>query len=322
MTNLKSIKIDKFRCFGHVEVPLAPLTVLVGPNDTGKSAFLEAVALLGEGKKTPVHDDFHRRTAKQFAIFGALNGNGKPDSRIVCTAATGTPIGQDRANPVGVVSRFRLPTDGIVTQCDGFQGGERRLDLVGDGSRTAALFDHLLRTDLERFISCAERIRELVPGFEKLIITTPNTSKRGIELVIEGGLRIPASKSSAGVRLLLFFLALAYHPQPPDIVLLEEPECGIHPKRLEHVLALLHMLSRGELGGTPAQVILTTHSPYLLDFVDLDSDQVLVFRRGEDGSRMVQPADVAKFKNDFDGFMLGEVWFNEREEGLLGGGTK
>jgi predicted ATPase len=319
MTKLKSIKIDRFRCFKRVEVPLGPLTVLVGPNDTGKSAFLDAIAYLGKGKKTAIVEDFHRRNANKFSIVGAVNGT---ESQYVCENHPSAGLRETETHPIGVVSRFRLPTEGIQTVCDGFQGNEHSLNLMADGSRTAALFDHLLRTDLDRFMSCVERIRELVPGFEKLVIATPSTSKREIELVVESGLKIPASKSSAGVRLLLFFLALAYHPLPPDIVLLEEPESGIHPKRLEHVMALLHLLSRGELGGKPAQVILTTHSPYLLDFVDLDTDQVLVFRREEDGSRVVQPADAEKFKNDFDGFMLGEVWFNEREEGLLGGGPK
>ena len=76
-------------------------------------------------------------------------------------------------------------------------------------------------------------------------------------------------------------------------------------------------ITEGKHGEHAAQVILTTHSPYLLDHVDLDRDQVLVFQRQDDGSRTAQPVDASRLKNYLDEFMLGEVWFNESEEGLV-----
>jgi predicted ATPase len=115
----------------------------------------------------------------------------------------------------------------------------------------------------------------------------------------------------------LFFIALAYHPTPPKLILLEEPENGIHPKQLADVVRLLRDVSKGVHGGSAAQVVLTTHSPYLLDHIDLETDQVLVFRRNADGTRSAEPADVSRLKTFLDEFMLGEVWFNEEEKGLV-----
>ncbi len=117
--------------------------------------------------------------------------------------------------------------------------------------------------------------------------------------------------------MLLFFVALAFHPCPPRLILLEEPENGVHPKRLSDVIQLLRRVTKGELGASAAQVVLTTHSPYLLDLVDLAQDQVLVFRRNDDGSRSAQPADASRLKTFLDEFLLGEVWFNEGEAGLV-----
>jgi predicted ATP-dependent endonuclease of OLD family len=71
-------------------------------------------------------------------------------------------------------------------------------------------------------------------------------------------------------------------------------------------------------GDHAAQIILTTHSPHLLDYVDLTQDQVLVFHRNEDGSRGAQPVDAERLKTFLDEFMLGEVWYNEGEAGLTG----
>lgn len=133
-------------------------------------------------------------------------------------------------------------------------------------------------------------------------------------MCIENGLVIPADQASAGVRLIIFFVALAYHPQPPKLVLIEEPENGVHPKRLEEIMNLIRKLSKGEYGGYPVQVIISTHSPYLLDFIDLDNDQILVFKREENGDRTIAPVNKEKLKVFLDEFMLGEIWFNEGEE--------
>jgi hypothetical protein len=55
----------------------------------------------------------------------------------------------------------------------------------------------------------------------------------------------------------------------------------------------------------------------LLDHVDLETDQVLVFSREADGSRTARPVDAERMKTFLDEFMLGEVWFNQSEEGLV-----
>jgi predicted ATP-dependent endonuclease of OLD family len=82
-------------------------------------------------------------------------------------------------------------------------------------------------------------------------------------------------------------------------------------------MLLLHEITRGVHANHAAQVVLTTHSPHLLDFVDLNTDQVLVFSRQEDGSRTAEPADTERLKTFLDEFMLGEVWYNKGEEGLV-----
>jgi predicted ATP-dependent endonuclease of OLD family len=92
----------------------------------------------------------------------------------------------------------------------------------------------------------------------------------------------------------------------------------VHPQRLGDVIRLLREITQGKHGNHAAQVILTTHSPYLLDAIDLERDQVLVFKRCDDGSRTAEPVDRERLDKFLDEFKLGEVWFNEGEEGLVG----
>ena len=203
-------------------------------------------------------------------------------------------------------------------QSQGYPDQEGPPEIGPQGENVPALLDYLLRRDRKRFSAFVEAMRCLVPGLEDVEGAAGDSGARGVDLVIENELRIPADRASAGVRFLMFFLALAYDPSPPKLILLEEPENGVHPRRLKDVMGLLSELTRGVHGDNAAQVVVTTHSPHLLDFVDVEHDQVLVFRRNDDGSRSAEPVDAERLKTFLDEFMLGEVWFNEGEEGLTG----
>jgi len=58
---MKKIILENFRCFhGKLEIPLAPLTLLIGENSTGKSSFLAAIRLVWDmiiGQEEP---DFNK----------------------------------------------------------------------------------------------------------------------------------------------------------------------------------------------------------------------------------------------------------------------
>jgi predicted ATPase len=177
--------------------------------------------------------------------------------------------------------------------------------------------DYMLRRDRERFFGAVETMRRLIEGLQDVHVATPDPSSRRLDLVLEDGFRLPADLASGGVRLMIFFIALTFHPDPPKLILLEEPEMGVHPRRLGEILSLLREITQGTHGGHPAQIVLTTHSPYLLDHIDLDEDQVLVFRRNEDGSRSAEPVDRERLSLFLDEFLLGEVWYNQGEEGLI-----
>lgn len=119
--------------------------------------------------------------------------------------------------------------------------------------------------------------------------------------------------------MLIFFVALAYHPTPPELLLVEEPDSGVHPGRLADIMRLLREITQGKHGDRGAQVVLTTHSPYLLDLVDIEQDQVLVFRRNDDGTRTAEAVDAKRLELFLDEFKLGEVWFNQGEAGRATG---
>ena len=112
--------------------------------------------------------------------------------------------------------------------------------------------------------------------------------------------------------LVLAYLTVLYLPQPPRVLLIEEPENGIHPKRLQEVLQILRELIT-EQGHT--QIILTTHSPYVVD--QFQPAEVSLCHKEKDGSVVVhQLSESRTVKEQIDIFTLGEIWTAEGDEAL------
>jgi predicted ATPase len=316
---LRNIEIRNFRCLRDVNVPLRPLTVLIGPNDSGKSAFLAAVHNLISDVDRLTPGDYWRCDESAEIRIKATSGDetieGVPRKRVMLHRQE---TRNGLVNSLRPIRRYQLPAQGVSMECPGYEGEEEReLPLGINGERVAALADYLLRFDRERFFAIEESLRSFIPGLESITIPTPDRGSRRIDFRIDGGLSLKGDQMSAGLRLLLFFIALAHHPQAPRTILIEEPENGIHPRRMSDIMSLLRALTQGKHGAHASQIIMTTHSPYLLDWVDLNEDQVLVFRRNDDGSRGAEPVDAERMKNFLDEFMLGEVWFNQEESGLV-----
>jgi predicted ATPase len=133
-----------------------------------------------------------------------------------------------------------------------------------------------------------------------------------------GGALVPAESLAQGTLHLLAILTLAFTPQPPDVVCLEEADRGIHPRLLREVRDALYRLSYPKdfaLERAPVQVITTTHSPYLLDlFKDHPEEVVLAHKRGRAATfeRLSERADLKELLNEAH---LGDLWFS----GVLGG---
>jgi predicted ATPase len=295
----QELHVTNFGCFRELHVELKPLTVAIGQNNTGKSTFLDALALAAQHRgKRPVPREWSFRHLGEGGLL--------------------------RASPVKALAReqilhFRLPSSGPRMTSPGVPDiiGPPLLEESGQGVPT--LIDWMLRRDRRRFHSFVEAVRALVPGVTDVEVSTPTADQRSLQLVIEGGWTHPADGASAGVRLLLSFLALAWHPTPPELVLIEEPENGFHPERLEEVMRLIRGLVTGQHAPVPVQVVLTTHSPYLLSCIEVPQDQVLVFSRGADGACTAKPIGLEKIRPFQPGFALGEIWSNLGDAGLVEG---
>lgn len=93
----------------------------------------------------------------------------------------------------------------------------------------------------------------------------------------------------------------------PDLIIVDEPELGLHPYALNVVAALFKKASHH------TQVLISTQSGAFLDSFDPE-DVVVVNREGKE-SKFTRP-DTAKLEAWLDEYSLGEVW----EKNVIGGG--
>ena len=128
---------------------------------------------------------------------------------------------------------------------------------------------------------------------------------------------IPAAEVSDGAMFITAFLVLIY-TQSSSVILIEEPENGLHPARLKDVVSLLRKMTTGELGFPPRQLIISTHGPILLNYVE--PAEVRIFRRNANGetevSRMDKLPDIERLTKEFG---TGELWYLLGEEELVKG---
>src|SRR2546427_312937 len=63
------IKIEGFRSFKHVELEPSPLSVLIGPNNSGKSNFLDLISLMAEAGQGHLSDGLAKRGGFENVAF-------------------------------------------------------------------------------------------------------------------------------------------------------------------------------------------------------------------------------------------------------------
>ena len=123
---------------------------------------------------------------------------------------------------------------------------------------------------------------------------------------------LPAAQASDGMMLVLAYLAILFSPKPPSLLLIEEPENGVHPRRLQEVLRILRELVSEQ---DRTQVVLTTHSPYVVDL--FKPEEVTLCLKGADGAvTTYRLSDSKSVREQMDIFQLGEIWTAEGDEAL------
>ncbi|WP_071191578.1 ATP-binding protein [Trichormus sp. NMC-1] len=184
------------------------------------------------------------------------------------------------------------------------------MDKTGQGIAYALL--DILLANREGFDELQERLTKLVPNIKKIVLPRGENQTFSLELVDRySEHHIPASDISDGTLRILAFLTALYQENTPSIICFEEIENGVHPWLLHKMMELLKIVSTEGIAGKPVQVLITTHSPVLLNYVE--PHQVRAVELDKEGKTQVHklPIDSVRFQKALEAYdgALGELWF-------------
>ena len=116
---------------------------------------------------------------------------------------------------------------------------------------------------------------------------------------------IPATRLSDGSLQFLCLLAVLLHPEPPNVICIEEPELGLHPDIIPEVAKLLIEAS------SRSQIFASTHSDVLVDALSEVPEAVVVCEK-VDGATQLRRLDKESLEPWLEKYRLGELWTSGR----------
>ncbi|MEW6290205.1 MAG: AAA family ATPase [Thermodesulfobacteriota bacterium] len=140
----------------------------------------------------------------------------------------------------------------------------RHIGLMGE--ELASFLNTLQTLQPRQFMAVEKALHTIMPNVDGIDVGVNDLGEVELKLK-ENGVPMPARILSEGTLRILGLLALAGAKEQPALIGFEEPENGIHPRRIRMVADLLK--TRASLGGT--QYIVTTHSPLLPDLTPDES---------------------------------------------------
>ncbi|HYU33664.1 MAG TPA: AAA family ATPase [Thermoanaerobaculia bacterium] len=165
---------------------------------------------------------------------------------------------------------------------------DKGLTLLPDGSNAASVLQEIRSSSPDDFQAISDFLSVALPYSVEIRSTLHSPSRLALEMIQtsrRGQITLEAVSASEGMLRLLGLLLTIFQPTTPSVLLIEEPEATIHPDALGIVVDLL------QLATQRSQVIVTTHSPELLDAKWI-GDRHLRVVHWEDGATWVSPIAV------------------------------
>jgi predicted ATPase len=178
-----------------------------------------------------------------------------------------------------------------------------------DAANLAAFLHRLRAEDEGSYRRIVAAIQQVAPFFEDFELRADPLAPDRIQLEWrERGSEsyFNAHAFSDGTLRFVCLATLLLQPHPPSLVLIDEPELGLHPFAITQLAAML------ESASTRTQVLVGTQSVTLVN--QLDPADIIVVDRvdGPSKFRRIDSSEVAAWADDY---ALGELW----EKNVLGG---
>ncbi len=182
--------------------------------------------------------------------------------------------------------------------------------LKGNGQNLASILYHLQQYEENIYQKIISTIRLVLPVFKdfelkpiygkirlRWITKEINAKSFGAHLTSDGTLRFFA----------LVTLLCLPKDRTPDVVLLDEPELGLHPYAISLIAELIKRM------GKKKQVIVATQSPLLLN--EFKVEEIVVANMSEEGATELKRLDEKDLLTWLEDYQVGDLW----QKNIFGG---
>lgn len=181
------------------------------------------------------------------------------------------------------------------------------LALREDAANLAAVLHALRDNEPSAYRRIVGAIRQVAPFFRDFVLVPDTTDRIRLRWRENDSDAIfSANQMSDGTLRFVCLTTLLLQPTLPALVVLDEPELGLHPYAIVQLAGLLRQAS------SRSQVLIATQSVTLMN--QFAVDDLIVVERHNGQSQFSRP-DQEKLSDWLDDYSLGELW----EKNLIGG---
>ncbi|MET3129657.1 putative ATPase [Arcicella rosea] len=356
---LRKVRIQNFKSLKDVTLELQKVNLLIGPNNSGKSNFLKGLELWGKSildetngkfiKKKEDLEEYSFKHSNENLIFEIdtetdrferiikldedldltyltnLNGYPYPDERLSSNNARYfiTDLKRNILQNIRIYKIFPetfvkpQPISGVVNYF-----------LSENGYNIVAFLDFLKDEHKNLYKKLERDLHKCIPEFTDINLKTVVSPEGDLRTHKKWGLgkddvKYWSNELSEGVLYFLAILCIIHQPNPPKLLLLEEPEKGIHPRRIHEIMKFIFQLVEDK----DIQVIMTSHNEHVLEEFTTMPEAVFIFDKDDEGATFVknlqkdiiEPGIIKAKEFGIDPIdytdNIGENWFM----GLMGG---
>ncbi len=307
--------------FREAEFSLAPLTVLVGPNSSGKTTAMEVPHQVFTKNKVSYLPERQRFGADLPATVGIEIDQEKQYVLALQAKNSDLPPGWEDTSHVSHIANPRVFLTRLnfeqLRKASYLEPGAPSIRPDGYGLPT--ILANMKLNDDERFAWIEQQVRTIVPSYEKISLQfskvwTQEGERNGQSLLfhMKNAPNLRPEFVSDGT---IFALGLITHlaelanDQQPTLLLIDELEHSLHPKALADLITCLRTMTE----TMNVQILATSHSPYLLD--SLRPEEVRLTGFLEDGTATIRElSDHPDFERWKDVMTPGEFWATAGED--------
>ncbi|MBN1961619.1 MAG: ATP-binding protein [Deltaproteobacteria bacterium] len=340
---IDSLYLKNYGCIQEATFKLSSIHALIGPNDSGKSTVLRALRTLTTNGGT---NDHYTLADERELLKHALLANITNDPTVLTASyktakqrLTAPQHHTGQSQPIAEYSAKEIPTyePGWLNHFNNFispahntlkkslQGSilfrldpdalRQPVNLIPDnvplrfqdprGLGLPGIYDAILKRDTAAYSEISQNLSELFTSVKQIRLTNPTYQTTALGIQLHDGTAVKAEFMSEGMLYYLAYAALDYL-DPVRMLLIEEPENGLHPARIADVMRILRHIS------DKTQVVLSTHSPLVIN--ELKGDEVSVITREQKDNTTTTKVTLLKDTPNYEQrarvYATGELWLS------------